>query len=444
MYQTLYHTLYKVNLFIQGIDSRKPMLRVNDQAPSFKEPGDTIMEKVAETHVVLPCDAQGSPPPRVRWFKNGLEIHPQQSDFSLARDGSLVIGAASASHSGDYKCVATNDAGSVQRKTRLKVNVQYELDLKDKGPLPPNSISCVSPVPPEIPDDGQPVNLTVTLKQPLTLGCDAFGIPSPSITWTKDGHSVDSPGVYLQNGNRLLRIYRVQSEHGGQFACTAENTAGEARRAYNIVVQAPPVISGTPRLQKLAVVLGQEVEFQCRVSGRPAPRVEWSRDGEVLSRDGDPHVEFLEEGQVLRVKSVRLRDQGLYQCLARNNAGTQTRQFRLTVQAPPSSGALAGPRRCPWFWLPTVLPCDVEGSPAPSITWLKDNHPIVPCGWGPAQGESAGLYTCRASNPAGSAHIHYSLSVLGSPPPRVRWFKNGLEIHPQQSDFLCWPATAPL
>jgi len=43
--------------------------------------------------------------------------------------------------------------------------------------------------------------------------------------------------VYLQNGNRLLRIYRVQSEHGGQFACMAENAAGEARRVYNIVVQ---------------------------------------------------------------------------------------------------------------------------------------------------------------------------------------------------------------
>lgn len=43
-------------------------------------------------------------------------------------------------------------------------------------------------------------------------------------------------------------------------------------------------------------------------------------------------MEFLEEGQVLRVKSVRLRDQGLYQCLASNNAGTQMRQFRLTVQ----------------------------------------------------------------------------------------------------------------
>lgn len=52
----------------------------------------------------------------------------------------------------------------------------------------------------------------------------------------------------------------------------------------------------------------------------------------VLSRDGDPHVEFLEDGQVLKVKSVRPRDQGLYRCLASNDAGTQMRQFRLNVQ----------------------------------------------------------------------------------------------------------------
>lgn len=43
--------------------------------------------------------------------------------------------------------------------------------------------------------------------------------------------------MYLQNENRLLRIYRVQSEHAGRFRCTAQNSAGEARREYHIVVQ---------------------------------------------------------------------------------------------------------------------------------------------------------------------------------------------------------------
>ncbi|KAM6930619.1 hemicentin-1 [Xenentodon cancila] len=418
------------------------------EVPSFAEPGDTIMEKIANSKVIIPCRAEGSPHPKIRWFKNGLEIHPEHSEFSVARDGALVISKASASHSGDFKCVATNEAGSVERKTRLKVNV-----------------------PPEIQDDGQPLNLTVTLKQPLTLGCDAFGIPSPSITWTKDGHPVESPGVYVQNGNRLLRIYRVQPEHAGQFACTAQNAAGEARRQYNIVVEAPPVISGTPQLQELTVVQGQEVEFHCRVQGRPVPRVEWSRDGEVLSRDGDPHVEFLEDGQVLKVTSVRLRDQGLYQCLARNNAGTQMRQFRLTVQDPPTiKGTNKTSEISVVLGFPTVLPCDVEGSPSPSITWLKDNQAIVSSPQltysrggqalrvGSAQGDSSGLYTCRATNPAGTAVKHYSLSVLvppqigdsssftfagqeekvringsltlsclakGFPEPEVNWFKDG-------------------
>ncbi|XP_064793489.1 hemicentin-1-like [Oncorhynchus masou masou] len=433
-----------------GQDTMEVKLEVLE-APSFAEPGDAIMEKVSNSKVTIPCPAEGSPFPKVRWFKNGLGIFPDQSEFSVAEDGSLVIGSASASHSGDFKCVASNDAGSVERKTRLKVNV-----------------------PPEIQDDGQPLNLTVTLKQPLTLGCDAFGIPSPTINWTKDGHNVvDSLGVYLQNGKRLLRIYRVQEEHGGQFTCTASNTAGQARRNYNIVVQAPPVISGTSRVQDLSVVAGQEVEVQCWVGGHPAPKVEWSRDGEVLSKDGDPHVEFHEQGQVMKVKTVRLRDQGLYQCLASNSAGTQMRQFRLIVLAPPT---IRGPSETSEvsvvLGFPTVLPCDVEGFPMPSITWLKDKQPIVSSAQltytrggqalrlGTAHGDSAGIYTCRASNPAGTTLKHYSLSVLvppqiegnstslsfggrdekvringsltlsclakGFPEPKTQWFKDGL------------------
>lgn len=75
---------------------------------------------------------------------------------------------------------------------------------------------------------------------------------------------------------------------------------------------------------------------------------------------------------------------------------------------------------------PTVLPCEVEGSPTPSITWLKDNQPIVSSPQltytrggqalrlGSAQGSSAGLYTCRATNAAGTAVKHYTLSVLGT------------------------------
>jgi len=71
----------------------------------------------------------GSPRPKLRWFKNGLEIQPEQSGLSVARDGALVIRTVSASHSGDFKCVATNEAGFVERKTRLKVNGENYVTL---------------------------------------------------------------------------------------------------------------------------------------------------------------------------------------------------------------------------------------------------------------------------------------------------------------------------
>lgn len=43
--------------------------------------------------------------------------------------------------------------------------------------------------------------------------------------------------MYLQNGKRLLKIYRVQNDHAGRFSCTVQNSAGEARREYTIEVQ---------------------------------------------------------------------------------------------------------------------------------------------------------------------------------------------------------------
>ncbi|KAI4892790.1 hypothetical protein NFI96_028927, partial [Prochilodus magdalenae] len=148
---------------IAGQDTAHIHLHVQE-APFFKPGGDLVIETVVNSRVIIPCPAKGSPQPSVRWYKNGLEVNMDKSEqgVSQVQNGSLLIGSATASQSGDYRCVAVNEAGSAERKTRLKVNV-----------------------PPEILGD-KVTNLTVTLKHPLTLNCDAHGMPIPSITWTKD------------------------------------------------------------------------------------------------------------------------------------------------------------------------------------------------------------------------------------------------------------------
>ncbi|XP_069039515.1 hemicentin-1 isoform X2 [Lepisosteus oculatus] len=434
-----------------GQDAAETLLEILE-APLFEEAGDVFVQEAAGKKVVVPCRAQGTPTPAVRWLKNGLEFHGgQPGGASVSEEGSLVIASASASHSGDYKCVASNEVGTAERRVQLRINV-----------------------PPEIHEDGQPLNRTVALLQPLSLGCDAFGVPQPTISWTKDGRPVSElAGVWLQNEGRSLRILRAQAAHSGLFSCAAANAAGEARRDVHVAVHAPPVISGSSGVQDLAVAVGQEVELQCRVDGSPAPLVEWSRDGEVLSREGDPHVQFSDRGQLVRVKSVRLRDQGLYQCLATNSAGRQSRQFRLVVQAPPSFGGFGETTEVSVvLGHAAVLSCEPEAVPSPSLTWLKDGRPILAGArlsssrggrelhLGAARADDAGLYTCRASNPAGTALRHYRLTVLvppqiegddaasvrfgareakvhvnktlvlscqsrGVPEPTVQWYKNG-------------------
>ncbi|MGH0143069.1 UNVERIFIED_CONTAM: hypothetical protein FKN15_022424 [Acipenser sinensis] len=378
------------------------------EPPSFADVGDVIIEELAKKRVTLPCPVQGSPTPEVHWFKNGLELSDSQSGLSTREDGSLVIVSAKTSHSGEYKCIATNEAGSAERRIRLSVNV-----------------------PPEIQEDGQPLNRTVSLHQSLILGCEASGTPSPDITWLKDGQPIpESSGIWMRNGGGTLRILRVRMEDAGRYSCRAASKAGEAERRFHVRVQAPPVISKTGGTQDLSVMIGQEVEFHCRVSGLPLPLIEWSKDGEVLSRQGDPHVLFSEQGQVMKVKSARLRDQGRYQCLAINAAGRQARDFRLTVHAPPSiRGDIERSEVSVVQGNPTVLSCEAEGMPAPSITWLKEGRPIVSSArvsygeggrallLGVVWDDDAGLYTCHASNSAGSSERSYSLRVLAGASP---------------------------
>lgn len=46
---------------------------------------------------------------------------------------------------------------------------------------------------------------------------------------------------------------------------------------------------------------------------------------------GDPNIEVVERGQVLKIKSARLGDQARYQCSVTNSAGKQSRDFNLSV-----------------------------------------------------------------------------------------------------------------
>ncbi|KAM9325336.1 hemicentin-2 [Gastrophryne carolinensis] len=416
------------------------------EPPNFKHNSEVFLEKTTHEAVILECPVQGTPIPQVRWLKNGIVLTSNLAGMVQLSNGSLLIESPLPSHSGDYICLATNEAGSARRKTKLVIYA-----------------------PPRILENGQAQNISLMANQPLSLGCEVNGVPFPTVTWSKDNKILtEAPGISFQSAGQSLRFHRIRHENSGSYTCRAVNRAGEAQRTYHILVLVPPTIYGAGSVQELTAREQAEVELQCRVSGLPKPQVQWTRDGQPLS-PGDLSIQILEGGQLLRVNSTNLSHQGRYQCLAFNHAGQQFKDFNLKIFTPPSVWLSNETTTVASLLHGSVeLKCEAKGSPPPSITWFKDKRPIVSSSRATyresgrslqlsrVQLSDAGTYTCRATNNAGMTEKTYLLEVFvapgiegagenpltvkailghpldlecsatGHPPPVLSWLKDGL------------------
>ncbi|XP_043914327.1 hemicentin-2 isoform X2 [Protopterus annectens] len=422
------------------------------EPPVFEDSDDTVLEQKAHEKVILNCVIRGTPPPVIQWIRNGLELSGNEAGIAVLENGSLLIGLVSSSDAGDYVCRATNEAGSAQKKYRMKVLA-----------------------PPEIKDDGQPQNISVLIHLPLTLGCYATGIPSPAITWYKNGQPVSrAQGLQILNEGTTLNIYRVQTEDSGTYSCKAVNKLGEDERHFDVLVAVPPTIHGFGRLQEISAALGSQVELRCQATGIPPPFIEWIKDGKAVSKL-DSNLEFPNNGQVMKIISSHPGDQGMYQCLAVNQAGQRALSFRVTINAQPTiRGSNQTTELSVLLNEHAKLHCDVQGAPVPRISWLKDSLPLASnfkttylekgqiLQISKSQISDAGIYTCRASNSIGTAEKKFKLNVYvppnmeeskdalkkvrvtagqslvlkcsptGHPPPVLSWHKNGLRLLPSE------------
>ena len=76
--------------------------------------------------VLLNCSARGLPEPLITWIKNDEPLDFDNARFQLLENGSLLIQDAMMNDTGDYKCSATNELGSLQTDdAMLMVNSEY-------------------------------------------------------------------------------------------------------------------------------------------------------------------------------------------------------------------------------------------------------------------------------------------------------------------------------
>ncbi|XP_049724489.1 hemicentin-1 isoform X1 [Elephas maximus indicus] len=437
---------------IAGSDEMEITLHVQepptleDLEPPYNTP---FQERVANQRIAFPCPVRGTPKPTIKWLHNGRELTGSEPGISVLEDGTLlVIASVTPYDSGEYICVAVNEAGTTERKYSLKVHV-----------------------PPVIKDKEQVTNVSVLLNQATNLFCEVEGTPSPIIMWYKDDTQVtESSTIQILSNGKTLKLFKATPEDAGKYSCKAMNIAGTSHKHFNIDVLVPPTIIGASSPNEVSVVLNYNSTLECQVKGTPFPVIHWFKDGKPLFL-GDPNIELLERGQVLRLKNARRSDKGRYQCTVSNAAGKQTKDIKLTVHIPPSiKGGNVTTETSALINSVIKLECETRGLPVPAITWYKDGQPVISSSQAlyidkgqflqipRAQVSDSATYTCRVTNVAGTAEKSFHVDVYvppviegdlttplnkqvivaqsltldckaaGNPPPVLTWLKDGVPV----------------
>ena len=90
-------------------------LSVTLSVPPQVQPGPRILKALAGEALDLNCVAEGTPPPRLTWSKDGVTLRGR------GPEGSVHFAAIRTSDAGMYRCEASNGAGVASWELELKV-----------------------------------------------------------------------------------------------------------------------------------------------------------------------------------------------------------------------------------------------------------------------------------------------------------------------------------
>ncbi|XP_068095570.1 receptor-type tyrosine-protein phosphatase F isoform X8 [Hyperolius riggenbachi] len=276
--------------------------------------------------------------------------------------------------------------------------------------------------------------------------CQATGDPKPRITWMKKGKKVSSQRfevIEFDDGSgsvlriQPLRVHRDEAI----YECTATNSVGEINSNAKLTVleeeQLPhgfPVIDMGPQLK--VVEKTRTATMLCAASGNPDPEISWYKDFlPVDTGTSNGRIKQLRSGGTpirgaLQIENSEESDQGKYECVATNSAGTR--------YSAPANLYVRVRRVAPRFSIPPsnheVMPggsvnltCVAVGAPMPYVKWMAGAEELtkeddMPVGRNVLEltniRESAN-YTCVAISSLGMIEAVAQITVKALPKPPV-------------------------
>ncbi|XP_062300022.1 neuronal cell adhesion molecule a isoform X1 [Scomber scombrus] len=380
--------------------------------------------------LVLQCrPPAGLPPPVIFWMDNNFQKLPLDLRVSQALNGDLYFSNVLPEDTrSDYICYARfPHTQTIQQKQPISVSV-LEMDTMNETLAALYNVTDFysgDPVGERRPGFMTPLGATSTkmvLKgETLELECIAEGLPTPEMTWQKDGGELPSSRITFHNFQKTLKISDVNEADGGDYRCTAKNKLGTAHHIIKVTVKASPFWVSAPR--NLILAPNETGILTCRVGGEPKPKISWFVNGVSIENAPEDRSRKVEDDTVI-LSNVQQGSSAVYQCNASNEFGYLMANAFVNVLAEPPR-VLTPPNRVYQVITnsPALLHCASFGSPIPTITWFKDiqtsiknDDPYVIHENGTleihvAQPLNSGKYTCIATNNLGIKENHVYLEV---------------------------------
>ena len=89
----------------------------------------------------------------------------------------------------------------------------------------------------------------------------------------------------------------------------------------------PPALTKTPP-DSTTGTEGQRFELICEASGRPPPRIRWSKSITGIDELGDPSIRDLENGSLV-FERLQMNQSGVYSCSIVDGQGSSSTQLRV-------------------------------------------------------------------------------------------------------------------
>ncbi|XP_026722669.1 receptor-type tyrosine-protein phosphatase delta isoform X33 [Athene cunicularia] len=225
--------------------------------------------------------------------------------------------------------------------------------------------------------------------------CQATGDPRPKIVWNKKGKKVSNQRfevvIEFDDGSgSVLRIQPLRTPRDEAiYECVASNSVGEISVSTRLTVlredQIPrgfPTIDMGPQLK--VVERTRTATMLCAASGNPDPEITWFKDFlPVDTSNNNGRIKQLRSGSTgaLQIELSEESDQGKYECVATNSAGTR--------YSAPANLYVRVRRVPPRFSIPPtnheIMPggsvnitCVAVGSPMPYVKWMLGAEDLTP------------------------------------------------------------------